>query len=251
MYKFTVADKYQNEKDTLLEIIRKFDQYSEILGTPKRNVIKKIPFRDDFIVVKSFKKPNWINKFAYRYLRSSKAERSFVHGQKLLALGIPNPEPIAYLEDFSNLGFSSSYYISEFFPCDFTLRELGKQPDSEQCAKAFAEFSYFVHMKGVFIKDNTPGNTLIKRKNGSYEMSLVDLNRMSFCQTLTFDQKMRSMSDNVREQSYFEIITEKYAGLSGYSTEEIRSRIYRFREKIDKKRERKAKYKKFLKKVFG
>ncbi|MDR3273222.1 MAG: hypothetical protein LBT29_07065 [Flavobacteriaceae bacterium] len=248
MFKFIVSDKFQSEKENLLKIIRNFDQYVEILGTPSRNIIKKIPFQDYFIAVKSFKKPHLANKLAYRHIRPSKAKRSFVHGQKLLALGISNPEPIAFLEDFDSLGLTLSFYISKFSPYDFTLRELYTQSDGEKCAKAFAEFSYFVHTKGVFIKDNTPGNTLIVRKNNGYEMSLVDLNRMGFYENLTFDQKMRSLSDNIREQPYFDIITEEYARISGSPTDEIRNKIYYLRGEIDKKRERKAKFKEFLKK---
>lgn len=250
MRKYILNKKYLNCKDELLAIILNFGNFNEILGNPERNVIKKIPLQSDFITVKSFKKPHFINKFVYKYFRKSKARRSFEHGQKLLELDILNPEPLAYIENSDFIGITSSYYISKYVPYDFTLRELYEQPDSHECVKAFARFPYYVHTKGVYIKDNTPGNTLIIRKDGGYEMYLVDLNRMEFHEELSFDIKMKSLSNNIKEQPYLDLLMKEYAKISGYPLNEIKSKINFYQSEFNRKIESKAKFKRFLKKIF-
>ncbi len=250
MQKFLLADTYLKDKDSLYSIIKGLSDYDDILGNPERNVIKKIPFQNDFIVIKSFKKPHIINKIAYKYFRKSKARRSFEHGQKLLELGILNPEPIAYMENSDLLGITSSYYISKYTPYHFTIRELYEQPDAFECTKAYAQFSHRVHTKGVYIKDNTPGNTLVIRKNNNYEMYLVDLNRMAFHEELSFDVKMKSLSNNIKEQPYLDWFMEEYSRVSGYPLEEVKTKIDFYQKKFNHKIESKARFKKTVKKLF-
>jgi hypothetical protein len=250
MRKFILAEKYIKDKNSIYTIILNFQNYTDILGTPERNIIKKIPFQEGFIAVKSFKKPHLINKIVYRYFRKSKAQRSFEHGKKLLELGIMNPEPIAYIENSDLVGITSSCYISQYIPCDFTTREIYEQPDAFDCVKAYAQFSHFVHTKGVYIKDNTSGNTLVIRKNGGYEMYLVDLNRMAFHQELSFNAKMKSLSNNIKKQPYLDIFIREYAVVSGYPLEGIKEKITFYQKKFNQKMKSKARFKKCIKKLF-
>lgn len=250
MQKFVVSNKYIKDKNLISEIIKNFDDYTHILGNPERNIIKKIPFHKNFIAVKSFKKPHLINKIVYKYFRKSKAKRSFEHGEKLLQLGILNPEPIAYIENSDYIGITSSYYISQCTPYDFTIREVYEQADAESCIKAYAQFSYQVHEKGIYIKDNTPGNTLVIRKGNCYEMYLVDLNRMEFHKNLSFDIKMKSLSNNIKEQPYLDIFINEYSKVSGYKLKEVQEKIYHYQKEFNRKIRSKAKFKKFLKTIF-
>ncbi|MDR2123244.1 MAG: Kdo domain containing protein [Flavobacteriaceae bacterium] len=250
MQKFLLTNKYINDKPVLHNIIDSFPNYTDILGNPERNVIKKIPFRSDFITVKSFKRPYLINKIIYKYFRKSKAIRSFEHGQKLLELGILNPEPVACVENSDLMGITSSYYISGYVPYDFTLREVYEQPDAYECVKAYARFSHYVHTKGVYIKDNTPGNTLVIRKNDSYDMYLVDLNRMEFHEELSFDIKMKSLSNNIKEQPFLDVFMEEYSRVSGYPFEDVKTRIAFFQKRFDAKIKLKARFKFIVKKLF-
>ena len=192
MRKYILNKKYLNCKDELLAIILNFGNFNEILGNPERNVIKKIPLQSDFITVKSFKKPHFINKFVYKYFRKSKARRSFEHGQKLLELDILNPEPLAYIENSDFIGITSSYYISKY----------------------------------------------------------VDLNRMEFHEKLSFDIKMKSLSNNIKEQPYLDLLMKEYAKVSGYPLNEIKSKINFYQSEFNRKIESKAKFKRFLKKIF-
>lgn len=251
MQKFIVSPKYKNFQKNFKQMVENFDSYSDILGNPERNVIKKIPFQEGYIAIKSFKKPHWVNKIAYKYLRKSKARRSYEHGLQLLQLGILNPEPMAYIENSDFFGITSSYYICQYTPYDFTIREIYDQPDAFLAVQAYARFSAYVHSKGVYIKDNTPGNTLVQRNNQEYNMYLVDLNRMEFHENLSFEVKMKSLSNNIKEQPFLDIFMEEYSKVSGYPLSEVRERMFHYQQIFNRKIESKARLKKRLKKLMG
>ena len=50
--------------------------------------------------IKRFHAPRLLNRYIYRYLRDSKAKRSYENGLYLLAHGVGTPEPIAYIEEY-------------------------------------------------------------------------------------------------------------------------------------------------------
>ncbi|MEA1954439.1 MAG: lipopolysaccharide kinase InaA family protein [Campylobacterota bacterium] len=149
---------------------------------------------DKKYVVKSFKIPHLLNKIVYRFFRESKAKRSYDNSVKLLKLGINTPKPIAYIEYYSSIFFTESFYISEFFDYDFEIREVFSDlnyPNRKNILKKFIEFSYQLHEKGVFHIDYSPGNILIKKEDGEYLFYIIDVNRMKF---LPLDNALRMKS---------------------------------------------------------
>ena len=95
--KLKIHKNYQESKDQLLQAISNFENTGYELGNQKRNTIKVIALDDIELNIKSFKKPGLINKFAYTYLRKSKAQRSYEFGSIMLSKGILTPQPIACL----------------------------------------------------------------------------------------------------------------------------------------------------------
>lgn len=248
MNKTVISEQFKSKAEEIQHIIQNFDNYTEILGTPERNIIKKIAFGKDFIVVKSFKIPNFINKIVYGKFRKSKARRSFEYGSKLLSLGINNPLPVSYTEYYKNGLFDKSYYFSLFYDYDFTYREIEQQPDYKEIAKAFIRFNFEMQNKGVFFKDNTPGNTLISRtQTQGYEFYIVDLNRMEF-KELSFEDRINSFHNITQNKEIIEIMVDEYVKISGYDKEKIYQTIKYFKEKTLKKNIRKQKLKKLFKK---
>ena len=45
-------------------------------------------------VVKSFHRPNLINRFVYGIFRPSKAKRSYIHAGMFLEIGVGTPRPV-------------------------------------------------------------------------------------------------------------------------------------------------------------
>lgn len=237
-------------KDEVLLLIQNFKSSGKLFGDGKRNIIKLFELDGITINIKSFKIPNLINKIAYQYFRKSKARRSFEFATLLLEKGIGTPQPIAYLENHSWIGLTDSYYVSEHLQCDLTYRELVEipdYPDHENILRQFTRFSYTLHQKGIEFKDHSPGNTLIKKTtDGKYEFFLVDLNRMNFHQTMSFDLRMKNLCRLTPVKEMIAVMSNEYAKISGESEalifETLWNKTSNFQEKFYRKKRLKKRY---------
>jgi hypothetical protein len=237
-------------KEEVLLLIQNFKSSGKLFGDGKRNIIKLFELDGITINIKSFKIPNLINKIAYKYFRKSKARRSFEFAALLLEKGIGTPQPIAYLENHSWIGLKDSYYVSEHLQCDLTYRELVEipdYPDHENILRQFTRFSYNLHQKGIEFKDHSPGNTLIKKTtDGKYEFFLVDLNRMNFHQTMSFDLRMKNLCRLTPVKEMIAVMSNEYAKISGESEalifETLWNKTTDFQEKFYRKKRLKKRY---------
>ncbi len=204
--------KYQD----LFQNIRNYFHNSNHSIHKARNEIKILNYDEDELVVKSFKIPNLINKIAYTFFRNSKAKKSYLNSSKIIDFV---PKPIGFVE-FKKLGLLyDSYYISENFKYDFTIRELlfdDDFKDKKIILKEFANFSSSLHKNGIYHLDYSPGNILIKYEDGNYIFKIVDVNRMKF---IDFDIKTRAKNFsriwfNDNDLKY---VLQEYAELNGIS----------------------------------
>ncbi|MDE5423562.1 hypothetical protein L3073_15185 [Ancylomarina sp. DW003] len=178
---YKINPKFLKLEKGILDIPRIFESEGDIIQSG-RNLIKSIEIEGLKLNVKSFKVPNLVNKYAYRYLRESKAKRSFLYGCKLLNSGVSTPTPVAYIEYSKRGGLTRSYYISIHAEYDYTFRELigQKIEDITEVLIEFTRFTYNFHKQGIYFIDHSPGNTLIKEKESGFNFYLVDLNRTKF-----------------------------------------------------------------------
>lgn len=205
-----------------------------------RNSIKKLDVNGKSISIKSFKKPNFINSFAYKYIRKSKAKRSFENAEKLLSLGINTPKPIGYLEHSNLLGIKSSYYACEHLTTTVTLRDVlasPKCPDKVEVLRHYTAFMFELHQKGIEFIDSTPGNILLEEKpDGLYRFYLVDLNRMKFHdKPLSFFDRMKNLSKITEETPILHQIERLYADLYQHDTDHIYPTLVYYRSRYNVK----------------
>ncbi|MGV6829270.1 MAG: lipopolysaccharide kinase InaA family protein [Flavobacteriales bacterium] len=203
------------DKKQLFQLIENFDSITSMIGNGKRNIIKTTNFNDQTINIKSFKKPNLINKIVYRFFRKSKAERSFKFAHKLKSLGINTPQPLAYFE-FSNLFFlNKSFYVSYNLKYDLSYRELINQPNypnRETILRKFTQFTFLLHENRINFLDHSPGNTLIVKKGSDFDFYLIDLNRMKF-QAMNFEDRMNNFAKLSPKEDMLKIMADEYAKL--------------------------------------
>ena len=184
----------------------------------KRNAIKLFELGNEVISIKSFKKPNIINKIVYRYFRKSKARRSFEFASKLMEMQIGTPQPVAFFENYDFIGLKESYYACQHLENVFEFREIVQNEAFENrdfIIRKFTQFTFEMHEKGIEFLDHSPGNTLIRKNNdGSYSFFLVDLNRMQFHQTIDFKTRMKNLSKITHKKDMIAVMSNEYAKLS-------------------------------------
>ncbi|PHS05610.1 MAG: Kdo domain containing protein [Kordia sp.] len=241
--------KYIKSKCFFDDIITNYDIKGEDYGNQDRNSLKLFDFKGNTINVKSFKVPNVINQIAYRFFRSSKAQRSFEYANRLTKEGIGTPQPIAYYEYKTPLLFKKSYYISEHLDYDLTYRELTTDfnfPNHEGVLRAFTRFTFQLHEKRINFLDHSPGNTLITKTTAGYDFALVDLNRMKF-QEMSFLDRMHNFSRLTTSKEMVEVMSDEYAKVSEFDYNEVFSEMWRLTQAFQEKFHRKQRLKKLLK----
>lgn len=248
--KVIIAEPYKDQKEQIEEFFENFETKGTAFNEGERNSIRIFELSGKKINIKSFKIPNAVNKIAYKFFRKSKAERSFRYAQLLTKKGIGTPQPVAFAEVTSALGFGKSYYASEHLDCELTYRELVTQPDypnHEEILRAFTRFTFKMHENKVEFLDHSPGNTLIKSNNGKYEFFLVDLNRMNF-REMDLDARMKNFSRLTPKKEMVQIMANEYALCVKKPEPEVFEKMWfyttDFQEKFHRKQRLKKKFKK-------
>lgn len=249
---FKVNTNFESYKDLIHQHILNFDTAGALFIKGQRNSIKLFQVGDITLSIKSFKKPNLLNKFVYRYVRKSKAKRSFEYANALINLGIGTPKPIAFFEHFDALGLNESYYVCEHLDNVFEFRVLVQNedfPDKESILRQFVYFLFYMHEKGVEFLDNSPGNTLIRdNKDGSYAFYLVDLNRMTFHAQMDFELRMKNLSRLTPLREMVEVMSNEYAKHYPQNEAVIFEKMWSYTEEFQRKYHRKQNLKKKFKK---
>ncbi|WP_046757431.1 lipopolysaccharide kinase InaA family protein [Kordia jejudonensis] len=239
---------YEAKKEEILHFVNAFDTTGEYVTQGERNVIKSFDLDGETINIKSFKVPKNANSFVYKFLRPSKAKRSYEYAERLAVNAIRTPTPIAYVENHTALGLKESYYISKHIEYDFDFRALIHDPlfeDRRNILEQFAEFCFQLHENNVNFLDHSPGNTLIVKRDHHYDFYLIDLNRMRF-EPLNLDQRMENLKRLWLSKQMIHIISKRYAELANKELHEVQDVLLKhsqnFKRKINRKKYLKKKY---------
>ena len=202
-------ESFKEFNNFLLEIKKHFQENNQTIHKA-RNELKIIPHANIETVVKSFKVPNPLNQIVYSFFRASKAKKSYEYSLKIAPF---TPAPIGYIEFYTSYLLKESYFISEKFDYDFTIREplLDKDfTNKNEVFKAFARFTLQLHNNNIFHNDYSPGNILIKeQKSGDYIFKIVDINRMKFYQ-LDENDRARNFSKLWASDEILTIMAQEY-----------------------------------------
>lgn len=242
---------YNSIESEIDKCILNFEQTGQNFVLGNRNTIKIFELATTTINIKSFKRPNYINKIIYRFFRKSKAQRSFEFASRLVAMQIGTPAPIAYYESYGFIGLKDSFYVSEHLENVVEFREVIQNmffEDRENVIRKFTQFCYELHEKGIEFLDHSPGNTLIKYDgNGNYSFYLVDLNRMKFHDKIDFHTRMKNLSRLTPKKEMVDIMSNEYAKLSGEDENAVFENMWKFTEDFQYRFHRKKRLKKKLK----
>ena len=249
--KYKVAPGFEH----LADWIRNLPEYFPVNGESifkSRNEVKIFTVGEFQLNVKAFRIPNWINRFVYIYLRNSKAERSYNYARKLESLDIPTPKAVGYLECLSGGLLENSYYISLHFQHDFTLREVlnYEVPERDEILRQWTRLTYQkLHLNNIYHLDYSPGNTLIKKTENTYEFSIIDLNRMSF-RKINFIKGLRNFRQLDTDNQTLQLLASEYAKLRGEDGLKAQKILIRYDKKNKLSRQRRGSLKKAIRSFF-
>jgi hypothetical protein len=246
----TIHPKFISSEKAIANFLADFEQTGEYLTKGDRNVIKKATIDGVTLTIKKFKTPNFFQALVYRYLRESKAKRSFEYAIQLIEFGINTPFPVAYAEHFRS-GLKESYYISEFVDYDLDFRVLNHSPlypNRDEILTQFASFTFKLHQKNINFLDHSPGNTLIKiSENNTYDFYLIDLNRMRF-ETMSLKKRMHNFRRMWLSKKMVRIMATQYAILYNMPFTKVHDLMLsyskEFQGKANKRKLRRARRKK-------
>ena len=228
-FKLKINDKFNNFSDFIQNIKSYFKENSQTIHKA-RNELKIINFNEIDTVVKAFKVPNIINQIVYSFFRDSKAKKSYEYSLKIKEF---TPAPIGYIEFYDSGFFKESFFVSEKFDYDFTIREplINEEfEDKKNVFKAFAKFTLQLHEAEIFHNDYSPGNILVKKEGDTYIFKVVDINRMKFG-VLSQEQRMKNFSKLWAKDNDLTIMIEEYAALSKLNKDELVQKALHFNKK--------------------
>ena len=191
-----------------------------------RNTIKSLKVAGLHMNIKQFKTPTIFNAFVYKYIRKSKAKRSYEYANILSQKNILTPTPIAFYELFSWFGLKQSYYLCEQVDYDLDFRVLIhdlEYPNRVEIIKQLTAFTFKLHEHNVNFLDHSPGNTLIvKTLTDQYDFYLIDLNRMRF-ESMSLKKRMHNFRRLWISKTMIEIMSKEYAALSNIEIQVIKN----------------------------
>ena len=179
--KLILREKYKDLKEFVAQIPRRFEQEGRTIYKG-RNLIKVFDGPNDLQMnVKRYRIPVGINRLVYSLgIRKAKGLRGYQYPRVLLEKGIDTPEPIAYIEDRKGGLITYSYLITVQSKLQHTLYEFGNAPKEQwlPMVEPLAAFAAKIHEQNLMHRDFSPGNVLWDVIDGTYQFSVVDINRM-------------------------------------------------------------------------
>ncbi|WP_141050713.1 lipopolysaccharide kinase InaA family protein [Aliarcobacter cryaerophilus] len=228
-YKFILNEEFKKFEYFLCNIKQFFKENSNTIHKA-RNELKVIEHENQKLVVKYFKIPHFINKIVYTFFKKSKAQKSYEYALKIKDF---TPKPIGYIEFYKFGLLDESYFVSEKFDYDFTIREPLLDinfPNKNEIFKAFAQFTFDLHENGIYHLDYSPGNILIKKENDNFIFKIVDINRMKFL-NMDLEKRAKNFSKLWAKDEDLEFIAKEYAKIYEKNNEEFISKTISFSKK--------------------
>ena len=228
-YKFILNEEFKKFEYFLCNIKQFFKENSNTIHKA-RNELKVIEHENQKLVVKYFKIPHFINKIVYTFFKKSKAQKSYEYALKIKDF---TPKPIGFIEFYKFGLLDESYFVSEKFDYDFTIREPLLDinfPNKNEIFKAFAQFTFDLHENGIYHLDYSPGNILIKKENDNFIFKIVDINRMKFL-NMDLEKRAKNFSKLWAKDEDLEFIAKEYAKIYEKNNEEFISKTISFSKK--------------------
>lgn len=217
-----------------------------------RNEVRLFVVDGKPLVVKRYKRVNWIQRIVYSFFRPTKAARAFRFAEILRNRGVSTPHEVAYMEQREKGLFSIGYFVSLECTDPSLYIPLDVQSSFDRTlADNLAAFIVELHSKGILHGDMNFGNFLYHYDDSSMcHFSVIDTNRSHFCEGFpTRTQCLSNFQTMTHRREVYEFVVRKYAVLRHWNEEETVKVAFAYLDKFEERHRRKEKFVKQLKKL--
>ena len=223
--------KYRSLQAFMLSLPTCFQQGKGTLIHNGRNQLRRITYEGTDYVVKSFARPNFINRWVYGILRPSKALRAYRNGLLYQKIGIGTPQPVGYMNIRKGLSFDQSYLVTLASACPWRYEDLFTHSFSyaEDVLKEVGRVTGLLHNHGLAHLDYGRGNILFSQQaDGSIHLEIVDLNRMAKG-PLDINRGCKNFERLPATAAMHRILAEAYAKERGFNADECYRLMRKYR----------------------
>ncbi len=210
---------------------------AEIIHRNRRNIIETVSCDGLVFVVKRYKPRSLYHRILYTGLRSSKARKAYDNALALINAGIATAVPVAYAETRKGGLFQEGVFVSLFVNGGLIVDIYSPDIDADKkrdLCDALGVFTYELHTKGFLPLDYNPGNLIYSRRatDDRYQLTLIDINRMSTGKIPDIEESMRSFSQIGLRPEEFLPVLRPYSDLRGFDLEKSIYSLLKWRRKI-------------------
>lgn len=227
-----IHEDYRKVSDFILSIPSLFEKGEGTVIYKGRNELRMFEHQGVEYIVKSYRKPNLINRFVYGMFRSSKAQRSFEYALKLMDIGVGTPLPVAYMTERIGILFGKSYFVSLKSSCKHIYKELfeRKFEEEDEVLRKVAVITATLHNNNICHLDYGRGNILFEKVGEEIKIELVDLNRMKFG-PVSMDAGCKNLERLPATPRMHKILSEEYARLRNFNPDRCLELMIKYRSR--------------------
>ena len=218
-------------KDFMLSLPQRFARGEGVIIHDKRNQLRRMSYGGRDYVVKSFARPNIVNRFVYGVVRPSKAKRSYDHALMFLKIGVGTPQPVGYMNIRRGLLFDRSYFVTLASDCPYRYEDLFRRrfDCEDDVLRAVGRVTAILHEHGYAHKDYGRANILFGQTPDGIKLDIVDLNRLYIGRPLDMRAGCKNLERLPATPPMHRIIAEEYAQARGFDAGECYRLMVAFR----------------------
>ena len=131
--------------------------------------------------------------------RTSRALKSWIAANGLIVRGLLTPQPLAMIEKRFGPILRENFYICRWLDQapelnTYITGRQWAQPDKKQFIRSLAHTIARLHAQGIYHGDLKSNNILVRTHAASWDFFFIDLDRVSFSRSLTFQRRANNLA---------------------------------------------------------